>query len=90
MDRLKNAQVSQFVFTNTLPAPGGSGLGGGTVLPVTPLPARARRGIFENGPVTGLPEKLQALPRRAVPRLPDIPFRKIFRNGRPLLPRTMQ
>ncbi|MEU8431989.1 ribose-phosphate diphosphokinase [Streptomyces sp. NPDC029216] len=53
-DRLKNSQVSEFVFTDTLPVPGGLGLDKVTVLSIAPLIAGASRAVFENGSVTRL------------------------------------
>ncbi|MEW1639521.1 ribose-phosphate diphosphokinase [Streptomyces sp. NPDC093801] len=53
-DRLKNSQVSEFVFTDTLPVPGALGLDKVTVLSIAPLIAGASRAVFENGSVTRL------------------------------------
>ncbi|MET9608698.1 ribose-phosphate diphosphokinase [Streptomyces sp. NPDC006512] len=53
-DRLKNSQVSEFVFTDTLPVPGSLGLDKVTVLSIAPLIASASREVFENGSVTRL------------------------------------
>ncbi|NBM16617.1 ribose-phosphate diphosphokinase [Streptomyces sp. GC420] len=56
-DRLKNSQVSEFVFTNTLPTPGELDLDKITVLSIAPTIARAVREVFEDGSVTSLFEE---------------------------------
>ncbi|MET8676909.1 ribose-phosphate diphosphokinase [Streptomyces sp. NPDC004647] len=53
-DRLKNSQVSEFIFTNTLPTPGELELDKITVLSMAPTIARAVREVFEDGSVTSL------------------------------------
>jgi ribose-phosphate pyrophosphokinase len=53
-DRLKNSQVSEFVFTNTLPTPGELELDKVTVLSMAPTIARAVQEVFEDGSVTSL------------------------------------
>jgi ribose-phosphate pyrophosphokinase len=56
-DRLKNSQVSEFVFMNTLPTPGELALDKITVLSMGPTIARAVREVFEDGSVTSLFEE---------------------------------
>jgi ribose-phosphate pyrophosphokinase len=56
-DRLKNSQVSEFVFTNSLPDPGNLELDKITVLSIAPTIARAVREVFEDGSVTSLFEE---------------------------------
>jgi len=58
VDRLKNSQVSRFVFTDTLPTAAATGLDKVEVLSVAPLIAHAIREIFENGSVTSLMDEL--------------------------------
>ncbi|ARQ70269.1 ribose-phosphate diphosphokinase [Streptomyces marincola] len=53
-DRLKNSQVSEFIFTNSLPTPGQVALDKITVLSMAPTIARAVREVFEDGSVTSL------------------------------------
>ncbi|MCZ4125197.1 ribose-phosphate diphosphokinase [Streptomyces sp. H39-S7] len=53
-DRLKNSQVSEFIFTNTLPTPGELELDKITVLSIAPTLASAIREVFEDGSVTSL------------------------------------
>ncbi|UCM88520.1 ribose-phosphate diphosphokinase [Streptomyces marincola] len=53
-DRLKNSQVSEFIFTNSLPTPGQVALDKVTVLSMAPTIARAVREVFEDGSVTSL------------------------------------
>jgi ribose-phosphate pyrophosphokinase len=53
-DRLKNSQVSEFIFTNSLPTPGEVALDKVTVLSMAPTIARAVREVFEDGSVTSL------------------------------------
>lgn len=54
VDRLKNSQISEIVFTNTLPIPPDRLLDKITVLSIAPLIARAIREVFEDGSVTSL------------------------------------
>ncbi|WP_407565366.1 ribose-phosphate diphosphokinase [Streptomyces sp. 184] len=56
-DRLKGSQVSEFIFTNTLPTPGELELDKITVLSMAPVIARAVREVFEDGSVTSLFEE---------------------------------
>jgi ribose-phosphate pyrophosphokinase len=56
-DRLKNSQVSEFVFTNTLPTPNEVELDKVTVLSMAPTIARAVQEVFEDGSVTSLFEE---------------------------------
>ncbi|MDX3226043.1 ribose-phosphate diphosphokinase [Streptomyces sp. ME19-01-6] len=56
-DRLKNSQVSEFVFTNTLPTPSEVELDKVTVLSMAPTIARAVQEVFEDGSVTSLFEE---------------------------------
>ncbi|MEU6171055.1 ribose-phosphate diphosphokinase [Streptantibioticus parmotrematis] len=58
VDRMKNAKVSRFVLTDTLPSAAGAGLDKVEVLSIAPLIAHAIREIFENGSVTSLLEDL--------------------------------
>ncbi|MFF8974891.1 ribose-phosphate diphosphokinase [Streptomyces sp. NPDC014995] len=58
VDRLKNSQVSRFVFTDTLPTAAATGLDKVEVLSIAPVVAHAIREIFENGSVTSLLEEL--------------------------------
>ncbi|MEU0406387.1 ribose-phosphate diphosphokinase [Streptomyces griseorubiginosus] len=58
VDRLKNSRVSRFVFTDTLPSAGATGLDKVEVLSVAPLISHAIREIFENGSVTSLLDEL--------------------------------
>ncbi|HZG03935.1 MAG TPA: ribose-phosphate diphosphokinase [Streptomyces sp.] len=53
-DRLKNSQVSEFIFTNTLPTPSEVDVDKITVLSMAPTIARAVREVFEDGSVTSL------------------------------------
>ena len=53
-DRLKNSQVSEFIFTNSLPTPSEVALDKITVLSMAPTIARAVREVFEDGSVTSL------------------------------------
>jgi len=53
-DRLKNSQVSEFIFTNTLPTPSEIELDKITVLSMAPMIASAIREVFEDGSVTSL------------------------------------
>jgi ribose-phosphate pyrophosphokinase len=55
-DRLKNSEVSEFIFTNSLPTPGdvAADLDKITVLSMAPTIARAVREVFEDGSVTSL------------------------------------
>jgi ribose-phosphate pyrophosphokinase len=55
-DRLKNSQVSEFIFTNSLPTPAevAADLDKVTVLSMAPTIARAVREVFEDGSVTSL------------------------------------
>jgi ribose-phosphate pyrophosphokinase len=55
-DRLKNSEVSEFIFTNSLPTPGhvAADLDKVTVLSMAPTIARAVREVFEDGSVTSL------------------------------------
>jgi ribose-phosphate pyrophosphokinase len=53
-DRLKNSQVSEFIFTNSLPTPSELALDKVTVLSMAPTIARAVREVFEDGSVTSL------------------------------------
>lgn len=53
-DRLKNSQVSEFIFTDTLPDPGNLEMDKITVLSIAPTIARAVREVFEDGSVTSL------------------------------------
>ncbi|MGK5531746.1 ribose-phosphate diphosphokinase [Streptomyces sp. URMC 129] len=53
-DRLKNSQVSEFIFTNSLPTPSQVALDKITVLSMAPTIARAVREVFEDGSVTSL------------------------------------
>ncbi|MGC5343963.1 ribose-phosphate diphosphokinase [Streptomyces sp. DT24] len=52
--RLEQSKVGEFVFTDTLPVPGGLSLDKVTVLSVAPLIASAVREVFGNGSVTRL------------------------------------
>ncbi|SFC14961.1 ribose-phosphate diphosphokinase [Streptomyces aidingensis] len=56
-DRLKNSEVSEFVFTNSLPTPEQLQLDKITVLSLAPTIARAVREVFEDGSVTSLFEE---------------------------------
>jgi len=56
-DRLKNSQVSEFIFTNSLPDPGDLEVDKITVLSIAPTLARAVREVFEDGSVTSLFEE---------------------------------
>ncbi|MDT0346966.1 ribose-phosphate diphosphokinase [Streptomyces litchfieldiae] len=53
-DRLKNSQVSEFIFTNSLPTPKQVSVDKITVLSMAPTIARAVREVFEDGSVTSL------------------------------------
>ncbi|MTE19395.1 ribose-phosphate diphosphokinase [Streptomyces sp. TRM43335] len=53
-DRLKNSNVSEFIFTNTLPTPSEVDVDKITVLSMAPTIARAVREVFEDGSVTSL------------------------------------
>lgn len=53
-ERLKNSQLSEVVFTNTLPVPSEKQLDKITVLSIAPLLARAIREVFDDGSVTTL------------------------------------
>lgn len=53
-ERLKNSQVSEVVFTNTLPVPSEKQLDKVTILSIAPLLARAIREVFDDGSVTTL------------------------------------
>jgi ribose-phosphate pyrophosphokinase len=53
-DRLKKSEVSEFIFTNSLPTPTEVALDKITVLSMAPTIARAVREVFEDGSVTSL------------------------------------
>jgi ribose-phosphate pyrophosphokinase len=54
MDRLKNSRISEVVVTNTLPIAADRRIDKLTVLPISPLIARAIKEVFEDGSVTSL------------------------------------
>ncbi|MDH6138197.1 MULTISPECIES: ribose-phosphate diphosphokinase [Kitasatospora] len=57
VDRLKNSQVSRFVFTDSLPSAAAIDLDKVEVLSIAPVIAQAIKEIFENGSVTRLFEQ---------------------------------
>jgi ribose-phosphate pyrophosphokinase len=54
VDRLKNSRILEVVVTDTLPMPAERCFDKLTVLPISPLIARAIREVFEDGSVTSL------------------------------------
>ncbi|MGH3545618.1 MAG: ribose-phosphate diphosphokinase [Mycobacteriales bacterium] len=54
VERLKNSSASEVILTNTLPIPSEKQLDKLTILPISPLLARAIFEVFDDGSVTGL------------------------------------